>query len=535
MSMRFVQRTLLIIAGIILFPAAESGAATVVVTNTNDAGPGSFREALDACWSAGKDTIVFSIPVTDPGYDPVTRVWTIRPSAGYGVPDGTTVDGTVAVPASEGRNLWRPGIEIDGMELAKQGIIGLFLYSEVSLRGLVVNHFQYGIRVAANNVIVERCFVGTDPTGRTAKYNGGDGILIIHEAAGAVIQENLISGNEGCGIRISGAPATGNIVRNNRVGTDSTGTAALPNKIAGISLHSGAHDNMIENNLVSGNTGIGIHLYDAGTNGNRIRENRIGTSADGNTPLPNATFGVSLFNGPCNNVIGPDNRIAFNGRDGVLVDGSNSFTGTVGNTVTGNSIAANGGKGIFNFRGGNAELAAPAVTSVTPSRIAGTAVSLQTVDVYLDEKDEGACFIGSTPADAGGNFELSVTNPLTLPCATATSTDANGNTSEFSTPFFVSVIDEKGSTGLRNFSLHQNHPNPFNAATTIRFDVKMPCTVRLAVCDVAGKERAVPTDRRFEAGSHEIRFDASGLASGVYLYRIQMGGFTAARKMVVMK
>ena len=537
----FVQRATLIIAGIILFPVVASFGGKAVVSNTNDSGAGSFRQALETCGFAGKDTVVFEIPATDAGYNPSTRVWTIKPTITYTVPKETVVDGTILVPIGGGKNILRPGIEIDGTTLGNQGITGLSLEANVVLRGLIINRFQYGIWVSSSNVTVERCFVGTDPTGQTAKPNGTNGILVIHAATGVVIQSNLISGNQSYGIRISGASATGNVVRNNRIGTDSSGTAVIPNKDGGISLHAGAHDNSIENNLVSGNMGIGIHLYDAGTKGNRIRENRVGTSADGKTPLPNATFGVALFNGPCNNVIGPDNRIAFNGMYGVLVDGSGSFTGTVGNTVTGNSIAANVIKGIFNFRGGNSELAPPAIASVTSSRISGTAGPQQTVAVYLDQNDEGAYFIGSTPADAGGHFVLSVTNPLPgLPSVTATSTDAAGNTSEFSAPFLVSGIEEGTSSGLRVFSLHQNYPNPFNPETMIRYSIPEQTNMLIEIYNIHGNRIAVLKDALENAGNYSVTWDGKNsvnqsVSSGIYFCRIQAGTYQKTIRMLMLK
>jgi parallel beta-helix repeat protein len=530
----FIKGAAGILTGIILLPAGELGAGTLVVTNTNDSGPGSLREVIDLFRNNGRDTIVFNIPTTDPGYNSTTGVWTIKPASGYTVSKGTTVDGTVVVPAAGGGNLQRPGIEIDGTDLVKKGITGLRLEGDIALRGLVVNHFQYGIWVSTSNVTIEQCFVGTDPTGKTAKPNGHGGILIIGSTTGVVIQENLISGNEVYGIRISGGSATGNVIRNNRIGTDSTGTVALPNGYAGICLHDSAHGNTVEQNLVSGNDVIGIELYDAGTNGNQIRENRVGTSADGNMPLPNKSFGVSLSRGPCDNTIGPGNRIAFNGRDGVLVDGSDSFIRTAGNTVAGNTITANVGKGIRNYRGGNAELAPPTINSATASQIAGTAGPDQTVDVYLDDNDEGAFFVGTTTADASGNFVLPVVNPLPgLACATAVSTDATGNTSEFSAPFILSGIEEEGLTGLVEFSLHQNYPNPFNASTKIVYSVPKTGRVRLAVYNMLGKEVSVLVDGIMNAGTHGIWFDALNFSSGIYVYRIEACGKVQSKKLIL--
>jgi len=82
------------------------------------------------------------------------------------------------------------------------------------------------------------------------------------------------------------------------------------------------------------------------------------------------------------------------------------------------------------------------------------------------------------------------------------------------------------------FRLAQNYPNPFNPITLIRFSVREAGPVTLKVYDVLGTEVAELADRRFEAGTHELIFDASVLASGIYLLRIQAGDSHAVRKMV---
>jgi hypothetical protein len=89
------------------------------------------------------------------------------------------------------------------------------------------------------------------------------------------------------------------------------------------------------------------------------------------------------------------------------------------------------------------------------------------------------------------------------------------------------------STGPDFFSLDQNYPNPFNPATVIRFFVREPCRVSLKVYDIRGREISSIADAKYPAGEHALRFDASGLAPGIYLYRIRMGDFTATRKMAV--
>ena len=84
-------------------------------------------------------------------------------------------------------------------------------------------------------------------------------------------------------------------------------------------------------------------------------------------------------------------------------------------------------------------------------------------------------------------------------------------------------------------SLEQNYPNPFNPRTVIRYQVPGASDVRLVVYDVLGREVAVLLNERKGGGVYTLGFDASGLASGVYFYRLMAGNTVACRKMVVMK
>ena len=85
------------------------------------------------------------------------------------------------------------------------------------------------------------------------------------------------------------------------------------------------------------------------------------------------------------------------------------------------------------------------------------------------------------------------------------------------------------------FELAANHPNPFNPATTLRYSLAQAGSVRLEVYNSLGQQVAVLVDGFREAGVHELRFDGSALASGVYVVRLQTEGFTAQRKMMLMK
>lgn len=86
-----------------------------------------------------------------------------------------------------------------------------------------------------------------------------------------------------------------------------------------------------------------------------------------------------------------------------------------------------------------------------------------------------------------------------------------------------------------SFGLGQNHPNPFNPTTAISFELRAASHVKLSVYDIGGRQVAVLVDGWRQAGINKATFDGSGLASGVYLYRLESGLLTAVRKMVLLK
>jgi hypothetical protein len=97
-------------------------------------------------------------------------------------------------------------------------------------------------------------------------------------------------------------------------------------------------------------------------------------------------------------------------------------------------------------------------------------------------------------------------------------------------------VDDRVTPGLpAEFALLQNYPNPFNPSTIIKFEVPRSTEVRLSVFDVLGREVLVLMNERRDAGVHEVKFDASNLASGVYLYRLQAGDFVSTKKLLLLR
>jgi len=85
------------------------------------------------------------------------------------------------------------------------------------------------------------------------------------------------------------------------------------------------------------------------------------------------------------------------------------------------------------------------------------------------------------------------------------------------------------------YVLYQNYPNPFNPSTTIKFALPQDSKVNLIIYSILGEEVGQLINQEMKAGYHHIEFNASTLASGVYLYRLQAGSFVETKKMVLMK
>ena len=99
----------------------------------------------------------------------------------------------------------------------------------------------------------------------------------------------------------------------------------------------------------------------------------------------------------------------------------------------------------------------------------------------------------------------------------------------------ISGISNNHNQIPSDYSLSQNYPNPFNPSTKISFSLPQANNVKLVVYDLLGREVATLVNDYMNAGNHTVDFNASTLASGVYMYRIEAGSFTAAKKMMLLK
>jgi hypothetical protein len=312
--------------------------------------------------------------------------------------------------------------------------------SEPGDRNVISGNRGVGITISGRANVVKGNYIGTDSSGTAAIPNGMEGIWVAPGGQDNIIggttaaERNVISGNDLFAVSLSGPDISGNVLQGNYIGVDATGAAALRNTY-GVVLGDGSQENVIggnapgEGNVISGN-GTGMLLRASDTTGNVVVGNYIGTDYSGSQQLPNGR-GIWIIKGAHGNRIGgtdpgEGNLISGNYLAGVNVEGSD----TVGNTIRGNSIHSNQLEGIDNADGGNRELEPPAVTGTSP--VAGTTCPNCTVDIYSDSQDEGGLYEGSTVADADGNFTFE--GKPAGPNITATATDGDGDTSEFSRP-----------------------------------------------------------------------------------------------------
>ena len=157
-----------------------------------------------------------------------------------------------------------------------------------------------------------------------------------------------------------------------------------------------------------------------------------GNWVEDNLFFGNRVNGVGITDGADNSI--SSNTILFNVANGVRVKGATA----TGNTILANSIFFNVKQGIDLFQGGNTDLPAPIILTANAMGASGTGCTGCIVHLYSDPEDEGAYYEGFAYVDGSGSW--SYAGVLTGPNVTATNTDTNGNTSEFSAPKTIQIL-----------------------------------------------------------------------------------------------
>ena len=360
--------TLAALAACALLPRASSaqgGACTRTVTNTNDTGAGSLRQAItDANAAAGADTICFNIPASDPRHFYY---------ADDGVAGQVSQASVTATTASNDSSI--TGIDPDWPH-SWWSVQPASLLPTISGAVTIDGYTQPG---ASQNTLAagDNAVLRVELDGTNAGF--GDGLVITagnSTVRGLVVNRfaTLPSSRSVSGVALR--TGGGNHLEGNFIGTDASGTVALGNEI-GVAV--GSSDNVIggtapaQRNLISGNSssrgGGGVELqpndFGASLTGNLVQGNFIGTNAAGAAALGNKTFGVRLFSffAATGNVIGgvtagARNIISGNNGHGVMIQSStvtnNSVQGNyIGTDVTGAVALGNTSNGIYTDAGAN--------------------------------------------------------------------------------------------------------------------------------------------------------------------------------------
>jgi hypothetical protein len=315
--------------------------------------------------------------------------------------------------------------------------------------------------------VIKGNYVGLNRWGTSPPVPNGTGVSIQAGAQGNTIggttegERNVISGNTSYGIGISG---TGNVVKGNYIGTNAAGTAALGNNGRGVISHGTNNtiggDTESQRNVISGNTGEGVHIFGSG---NTVKGNYIGTNAAGTGAIGN-NVGLYIHEGAHDNTIGgaatgDGNIIAYNASDGVRVTDATA----TGNTIRGNSIHSNGGKGIELVNGGNMELTPPTIDGLGLVHGHTTPKCYPcTVEVFSDNQDEGRIYHGSAATNDDATGTWTYAGEVIGPNITATITHADGNTSEFSAEFPLPECGDVDTDGDTIRDLCDNCPTTPN-------------------------------------------------------------------------
>ena len=255
-----------------------SGGRTYVVDSTGD---GSDSNAVDdSCDDGGGNcTLRAAIEQANAGGGarikfkiPGSGPHAIRPASPL-PPIGAFVliDGhSQAVPETH-----RVGIELVGSRAGNSANGFTLVGGDSRVSGLAINRFGgYGIAVqSGDRQAIRDNLIGTDTAGNGDLGNGGG--VSIAGSSHSVVSGNVISGNDGNGVVVTGATAYGTAVVANRIGTNAAGDAALGNAGTGVRLSNGARDNRIANNTIAFNGGDGVAVQGSASIGNLMQENSI--------------------------------------------------------------------------------------------------------------------------------------------------------------------------------------------------------------------------------------------------------------------
>lgn len=309
--------------------------ATFLVTNTADSGGGSLRDAMQrANRSSDSDVIQFKIG---------SGAKTITPNSSLPhLKYPTTVDGT-----TQGGYAGKPLVEIRGDRAGGSTSHGIVLRGGNStVKGLIINRFGgNGVLILdKGGNTIKGSYIGTDRTGSYAAGNKQKGIIVQSSGntlggTGGSRERLVVSGNAQSGVQFYTSAASRNRMVNTYVGTDASGTKAVPNKASGVTIQQGSYNTIggtssSARNVISGNGSNGMTIQGSGAKYNTVLGNYIGTNAAGTARLGNGHYGIEISQP--NNTVGGTTSGARN------VISGNKYTGVVLWLSSANNIKVQG-------------------------------------------------------------------------------------------------------------------------------------------------------------------------------------------------
>jgi trimeric autotransporter adhesin len=351
------------------------------VQTTSDSNGNTLRAAITGADGTPGSSIVFSIPITDPGYNAATQTFTISPltplppiSAAVTTIEGQTesqnlgqtafvaISGSQIIGAANGLNLaaGSTGSTISGLEVlnfdgpgilvqSATNTIGGTTLAAANVLGLDSAGVSIGGAAATGNLLVGN-FIGTNSAAANLANTTGVVVGSANNIIGGstAAAANVIGFNTSAGVSISGATATGNLVEGNYIGTNAAGTSL--NDIVGVAIASANNtiggSTSATANVIGFNSTAGVSITGAAATGNLVAANFIGTSpTNPSSPQGNAV-GVMITNASNDTIGGPSsgyaNFVGFNTATGGTGAGvSISGASSTGDLIIGNDIGTN--------------------------------------------------------------------------------------------------------------------------------------------------------------------------------------------------
>jgi parallel beta-helix repeat protein len=422
------------------------------------------------------------------------------------------------------------GISIEGT--SKHNTIGS---TNPSGRNLVSGNYAYGIPIFGagcdSNVFIGN-YMGTNISG-TAGIPNTYGFLFDDGARYNIVggnsdaERNIISGNSGYGAFLYNLGTSDNYVIGNYIGTDPTGTFAVPNG-NGMVIDGAAKNHIVDKNVISGNLQQGIAIHITGTDGHIITRNFIGTDKTGTAWLSNGEDGIRIAEGPKNNLIGGSvanaNIIACNLNNGVTIMTDNTYN----NKISCNSIHQNINKGIQLLTPlANMGIKSPVITTLNNNQATQTLIVNGTIDnlspqnivieVFkgdfgLSAYCQGKTYINSVTPNSLGEWADTINGFSGFAYIVATATDISGNTSEFSNSALSDVAM------INNYDNFIVYPSPAHNELHLVLPKSFP-TSEIQIIDIKGN---LVLKTGFSSSDRKI--DISFLTNGIYLLTASYNG-----------